>query len=157
MRSSLGCVPTTADNPEILSQVWPLSITAVNLMSGFRKTGIHPLNPGCIKDRELAPSKGIVNTSVVEGAKDTLDSSTSTANSVETHAPMSGPGSIDTSTSPDSALSHAMDSLFIKPELKRTARWHKPVYNHTAVCITDISFLEYFKKKEVKMHLNQKI
>lgn len=85
MRSSPGRVPTTADIPEILSRAWPASVTAVNLMSGFRKTGIHPLNPGCIKDREYAPLKGIADTSF-DNTKDTLDSA-STGNSIETHAP----------------------------------------------------------------------
>lgn len=28
-------------------------------MSGFKKTGIYPLDPGCIQDRMLAPSKAI--------------------------------------------------------------------------------------------------
>ena len=42
VRSSPGHVPTTADIPKIISQAWPVSITAVNLMSGLRKTGYIP-------------------------------------------------------------------------------------------------------------------
>ena len=42
VRSSPGRVPTTADTPKIISQAWPMSITAINLMSGFRKTGYIP-------------------------------------------------------------------------------------------------------------------
>ena len=88
-------------------------------MSGCRKTGIHPLNP---EDRELAPSKGIAVTSVVENAN--LDSSTSTGNSVETHALIRVASSSETqasASSPNSALSLAMDSLLIKPQLIQNA------------------------------------
>ena len=144
VRSSPGHVPTTADIPKIISQAWPMSITAVNLMSGFRKTGIHPLNPGCIKDRELAPSKGIAD-SPPENFRDSVDSS-STANSIETHAPPSAghsaSGGTVTSSSPDSSLSHAMDSLFIRPKLKRNTRRRRAAYNHTAVMVTDDRFLK---------------
>ena len=144
VRSSPGRVPTTADIPKIISQAWPMSITAVNLMSGFRKTGIHPLNPGCIKDRELAPSKGIAD-SPPENFRDSVDSS-STANSIETHAPPSAghsaSGGTVTSSSPDSSLSHTMDSLFIRPKLKRSTRRRRAAYNHTAVMVTEDRFLK---------------
>ena len=48
IRSSEGHIPTTENIPKIVAEAWPKSVTPVNLMSGFRKTGIHPLNPGCI-------------------------------------------------------------------------------------------------------------
>ena len=50
LHSSPGCVPTLEDIPNILYQAWPASMTAINFMSRFRKTGIYPLNPGHIKD-----------------------------------------------------------------------------------------------------------
>ena len=50
LRSSEGHVPTSEDIPAILSEAWPKSVTPVNLMSGFRKSGIHPLNPSYIHD-----------------------------------------------------------------------------------------------------------
>ena len=55
VRSSAGRVPTTDDILFIVSEAWPKRLTSINLMSGFRKTGIHPLNAGCIKDGETAP------------------------------------------------------------------------------------------------------
>ena len=59
-------------------------------------------------------------------------------NSIETHAPSSGVSILSDYTSPDSVLSQAMDSLFIKPQLKRkSTRRCKPAYNHTKVCITE--------------------
>ena len=48
---------TTADISSLVAEAWPLSLTPVNIMSGFKKTGIFPLNPGASTDRELAPSK----------------------------------------------------------------------------------------------------
>ena len=55
VRSSEGRVPTSEDIPAILSEAWPKSITPVNHMSRFRKSGIHPLNPSYIHDRLLLP------------------------------------------------------------------------------------------------------
>ena len=43
VRSSDGRVPTSEDIQKIIAEAWLKSITPVNLMSGFRKTGIHPL------------------------------------------------------------------------------------------------------------------
>ena len=36
--------------------MWPQSLTMVNIMSGLKKTGIYPLNPGEVTDRQIAPS-----------------------------------------------------------------------------------------------------
>lgn len=33
--------------------------TLLNILSGFKKCGIHPLNPGEVKDRQLAPAKAV--------------------------------------------------------------------------------------------------
>jgi len=38
-------------------------------MSGFRKCGIHPLNPGEVSDRQLAPSRAVIYTSQSEAVK----------------------------------------------------------------------------------------
>ena len=86
IRSSEGSVPTTEDIPKIVAEAWPKSVTPVNLMSGFRKTGIHPLNPGCIQDRVTAPSGVIVHSQSFEVPSSVsvpLDTSGS-ANSLET-------------------------------------------------------------------------
>ena len=86
IRSSEGRVPTTEDIPKIVAEAWPKSVTPVNLMSGFRKTGIHPLNPDCIHDRVTVPSSAIVHSEKSEvpcsisGPVDTSGS----ANSLET-------------------------------------------------------------------------
>lgn len=116
LRSSEGCVPTSEDIPVILSEAWPKSMTPVNLMSGFRKSGIHPLNPSYIHDRAFAPSTATypsdqsvspVTASTEDGATNTAgDSANNPAESVdslETHAV--------SSKSPTTSLSSAMESL----------------------------------------------
>ena len=29
-----------------MAEAWPNAFTAVNIMAGFKKTGVYPLNPG---------------------------------------------------------------------------------------------------------------
>ena len=55
-----GQVITSDDLASLLNQAWPQSVSPVNAMSGFKKCGIYPLNPGEISDRQLAPSKVFV-------------------------------------------------------------------------------------------------
>ena len=55
-----GQVITTDVLASLLAQAWPESVTPINVMSGFRKCGIYPLNPGEISDRQLAPSHAFV-------------------------------------------------------------------------------------------------
>jgi hypothetical protein len=42
---------------ELLGKAWPLALTPNNLISGFVKADIYPLNPSKITEKELAPSK----------------------------------------------------------------------------------------------------
>ena len=49
-------VITTEQIAGLVGRAWPQSLTPVNIMSGFKKCGIYPLNPGEITDRQLAPS-----------------------------------------------------------------------------------------------------
>ena len=51
-----GRVITSEVIASLLAVAWSKSFTPVNIMSGFRKSGVYPLNPGEITDRELAPS-----------------------------------------------------------------------------------------------------
>ena len=52
-----GRVITTDLIASLIGSAWPSSHTPVNIMSGYRKSGVYPLNPGAIDDRDLAPSK----------------------------------------------------------------------------------------------------
>ena len=40
----------------LVGEAWPQALTPLNIMGGFRKCGIYPLNPGAVTDRQLAPS-----------------------------------------------------------------------------------------------------
>ena len=55
-RENPGRVITTEVIAELVAAAWPQSLTPVNIMGGFRKCGIYPLNHGEITDREMAPS-----------------------------------------------------------------------------------------------------
>ena len=37
-----------------MAKAWPNAFTAVNIMASFKKTGVYPLNPGEVTDRQLA-------------------------------------------------------------------------------------------------------
>ena len=157
VRSSAGHVPTSEDIPRIIAEAWPKSITPVNLMSGFRKTGIHPLNPGCIHDRMTAPSIATEQTEDSQFSTLTVTSSSmstksqehpESCHSLETHAEGSGH---HVTKSPLSSLSDAMDSLLMKPHLScKTKRKQPESHNHLAVCITDDAFVEKLKNKSQK-------
>ena len=45
--------------PRLVGEAWPHAFTPLNILSGFKKCGIHPLNPGEICDRQCAPSKAV--------------------------------------------------------------------------------------------------
>ena len=51
-----GKVITTDVLASLLAQAWLESVTPINVMGGFRKCGIYPLDPGEISDCLLAPS-----------------------------------------------------------------------------------------------------
>ena len=59
MATNPGRIITTEAIASILSKAWPLSFTPVNIMAGFKKSGVFPLNPGEVTDTQLAPSKGV--------------------------------------------------------------------------------------------------
>ena len=50
-------VITTAVIASLVVDAWPHSLTAVDILNGFKKCGIHPLNPEEVHDRWLAPSE----------------------------------------------------------------------------------------------------
>ena len=49
-------VITTEQIAGLVGKAWPQAMTPVNIMSGFKKCGIYPLNPGEVTDRQIAPS-----------------------------------------------------------------------------------------------------
>ena len=56
MMENPGRVITSESIAGLVGEAWVHSITPVNILSGFRKSGIFPLNPSEVSDRMLAPS-----------------------------------------------------------------------------------------------------
>ena len=52
-----GRVITTEILASLVAEAWPCSFTSLNIMSGFKKCGLFPLNPSAVDDRQSAPSK----------------------------------------------------------------------------------------------------
>ena len=50
-----GRVITSDVIASLVGEVWPQSLTPLNIMGGFRKCGIYPLNPGAVTDRQVVP------------------------------------------------------------------------------------------------------
>ena len=62
-----GRIVTTDVLASLVGEAWPCSFTPLNILSGFRKCGIQPFNPGKVGDRTLAASKGVTPESEHEG------------------------------------------------------------------------------------------
>ena len=43
----------------MVGEAYPTAFTPVNILSGFKKMGIYPLNPSSVDDRQLAPSSAL--------------------------------------------------------------------------------------------------
>ena len=54
-----GQVITTAAIASLVHDAWYNSFTPLNILSGFKKCSVYPLNPGEVSDRQLAPSKAV--------------------------------------------------------------------------------------------------
>ena len=59
MTDHTGRVITTEVITSLLTVAWPQSVTPVNIMAGFKKCGVYPLNPGEVTDCQIAPSKAV--------------------------------------------------------------------------------------------------
>lgn len=70
-----GRVITTNMIASLVGSAWANSHTPVNIMGGFRKSEIYPLNPGSIDDRDLAPSKAFKCPKTI-GSENNYDSAT---------------------------------------------------------------------------------
>ena len=43
----------------LVAEAWSVSFTALNILSGFKKCGIFPINPSEISDGQIGPSKAV--------------------------------------------------------------------------------------------------
>ena len=74
-----GRVITTDKLAFLVAEAWPNWLTAINIMSGFKKCGIYPINPGVVTDRDVAPSKALRYQSPEKTDSEELSSSTDIA------------------------------------------------------------------------------
>ena len=51
--SNPGRVITTDLIASLVGEAWPQSVTPINIMGGFKKSGVYPLNPGAVSDRTI--------------------------------------------------------------------------------------------------------
>ena len=59
MKQSPGRLITTDILASMVGQAFPNAFTHVNVLSGFKKTGIYPFNPSAVDDKQLAPSNAV--------------------------------------------------------------------------------------------------
>ena len=52
-----GCVIIPEKLSSLVAEAWPKPFTPVNILAGFKKSGIYPLNPGEVPDRQVGPAK----------------------------------------------------------------------------------------------------
>ena len=52
-----GRVITSDKLASLVAEAWPFSLSPLNIMSGFKKTGIYPLNRSEVTDRQIVSSK----------------------------------------------------------------------------------------------------
>lgn len=172
-----GRVITSDAIAGLLAEAWPLSFTPVNILSGFKKTGVYPLNPGEVCDRMLAPSKSVNKQKApprteeqvalyqrrYEEGYDLFDADYSdwlrqtypetspksdAGDSLKTHLSSSDSRSVTSDSR--SATSQPLSDILVFPEPKPQAsrRKRKPAINAKAVCLSDLDTLQTLKDKE---------
>ena len=157
MASNPGCVVRSENLASLLAVAWPQSVTPVNIMSGFRKCGIHPLNPGVIDDRQTAPSQAVCSSQVLPEVEESSSPGVASSNSTES-APGSGLTIVTPLTNSDCSQSSGsglaspdyLSSVLALPQPKKSSSSGRKGVNHDAVCITDPVFVEQLKLREEK-------
>ena len=169
-----GQVITTAVIASLVADAWPHSLTPLNILSGFKKCGIHPLNPGEVNDRQLAPSKALrAEKSQPDKEPDNLFTREQESlykrrfeEGYDVHDPSyiawlrinhpdtSPPCSVSAVSTQKSSLTGSSSSgilseLLVLPQPeKKSNRKRKPALNNKTVCLTDSEVLEELKTKE---------
>ena len=115
-----GRVVTNDKIALLVSSAVSSSFTPNNIMGGFRKAGIYPLNPGAIDDKMLCPSKAFPPMSTTDKA-DPLPTSVSPASSLSKAFPPTSTidtaDPLPTSVSPASSLSNnSVEGHLFTPE-----------------------------------------
>ena len=146
-----GSVVKSEDPASLLAVARPHSVKPVNIMSGFRKCGIYPLNPGTIDDRLTAPSKV---TSTPSPSKDICDSSHCSSSTGSTAGSgLTNLSPVANSEGGGSALSTSsryLHDVLALPKLNTTTACRCKGINQEVVCITNVSFVSEMEGKEIE-------
>ena len=171
--SNPGRVVTTDVIAALVADAWPHSFSPVNILSGFKKSGIFPFNPGEVCDRMLAPSKSvckqqpsppmfsqeqinlyekryeegynIFDPEYNQWLKETHPESVlkSDGESLKTQLSSSDGRSADSSSISDILV-------LPEPKAETSQRKRKPGLNSKAICLSDLDTLQELKDKERK-------
>ena len=150
MMENPGRVITSEVIASLVGNTWAHSITPMNILSGFKKTGIAPLNPGEVSDRMLAPA------TVHKPSSDSSAGASSSALTPPAFSDENHPGSSDTdsmrthiSNSVSTVSSGDLSEILKYPEAKVTSKAKKPAMNSvSAVCLSDSPAVRQLKEKE---------
>ena len=156
-----GRVITEADLAGLVGQAWPLALTPSNLISGFCKCGIYPLNPGRITDRHMAHS------TVYNGEKEhswSLNSPSNTNNNASGQSPQSSasvqsssllsiqssPLNARSSSLPvcSSSESKSIDDILLLPKAKMTSKQTRVGLTSNAQYVTASPFLNILHERK---------
>ena len=172
MMDNPGRVITSEVIASLVGKTWVESVTPVNILSGFKKSGIFPLNPSEVSDRMLAPSVNF-NPSTSDSASSSA-SPTFTADQVhlyeqrfsegyDLHDPQyelwvkeNHPSSSDTdslkthvSSKSISTVSSNLSDILKYPEPKAPSKTKKQGMNTcSAACLSDSPMVQQLKENE---------
>ena len=152
----------------LLGEAWPESVTPMNIMSGFKKYGIYPLNPGVVTDRQLAPATALCPLQKLSSDSNHSDSSPSCASSKEMKSPqiesLSHPDTMTVSSYSEKSVARTcsvsdcadmLSDILVLPKPKPSKKKRSAVDSKKA-CLTDSPVLEQLKRKEEEKVEKQK-
>uniref|UniRef100_A0A1X7TFC6 DDE-1 domain-containing protein n=1 Tax=Amphimedon queenslandica TaxID=400682 RepID=A0A1X7TFC6_AMPQE len=151
MSQNPGRVVTVDVIASLVGEAYPASFTPMNIMKGFKKTGVWPINPGEVTDRQIAPSKAYSthqSTPEPRNISDQLQGSLLFSPKLEAF-------SSSHLSSERSKASSDLQELLVLPEAKRVTR--RGGLNSRAICITESQVLEEMKAKEERKKLNEQL
>ena len=129
MADNPGWVITTDVFASIIAEAWPHSFTQLNIMSGFRKSGLFPLNPSMVDGRCIAPFKVFQPQIPVNPP------------SVNAESPATGGNNEDSLDTESSDLSHSSEvELFTAEQEKLFAKRFEEGYD-----LKDLQFVTWMK------------
>ena len=150
----------------LVGKAWPHSIRPLNILSGFKKSGISPLNSSEVSDRMLASAKALKpsHTSSSSAFSDPQydlwlkenHPDSSDMDSMKTHIRKSV-STLSTTTTSCEGSSVLSDILaYPEPKVSTSKRKRKPALNSKAVCLSDSPVVQEMKRKRRKKRTRRK-